>query len=378
MNDSAQTEEPEATTADEPAPPAAAKDPVRRWIQLTLALIVALIAWYLAADRFTPFTSQARVNAFVIPIAAQVTGNVLSVGVVSNQQVMAGDELLRLDDSQYQFAVDRAKADLEAAEQEVGAASASVKSAAANVDAAKAELVRADKDFGRLQRIYSEDPGAVSQRRLDSAQSTSVAAQSRVSRARADLERARQTKGREGIDNARLQVARAALAKAELELEWTIVKAPAGGLVTDLQLEAGTLAQPGQPLMTFVGINDVWIQADLRENNLAHIEPGAAVDIALDAHPGRIFHGRVRSIGFGVEAGSSTALGKLPTIENDRNWLRDAQRFPVIVEIDPGSSQRNLRIGAQATVMVYTEKAWLLKPIGKLYMRLISLLSFAY
>jgi multidrug resistance efflux pump len=158
------------------------------------------------------------------------------------------------------------------------------------------------------------------------------------------------------------------------------VRAPGGGLVTDLQLEVGSLAQPGQPLMTFVGINDVWIQADLRENNLGHITLGDPVDIALDAHPGRIFHGRVRSIGFGVESGSGSALGQLPTIENDRNWLRDAQRFPVIIEIDLGrdSGLTNLRIGAQATVMVFTDKAWLLKPIGKLYLRLVSLFSFAY
>jgi multidrug resistance efflux pump len=357
---------------------AADHDPVRIWILLTLGLIVALLAWYLAADRFTPFTSQARVDAFVVPIAPQVTGNVLSVGVVNNQQVAAGDELLRLDDAQYRFAVDRAKADLEAAEQEFGAAAAGVDSAAAVIEAAQAELVRADKDYQRLQRIFIEDPGAVSQRRLDLAESTRVAAQSRVSSARAELERARQTKGREGPDNPRLQAALAALSQAELELEWTRVRAPAGGLVTDLQLEVGTLAQPGQPLMTFVGINDVWIQADLRENNLGHIVPGAPVEIALDVHPGRIFRGRVRSIGFGVESGSGTALGKLPTIDNDRNWLRDAQRFPVIIELDRDDRPTDLRVGAQATVMVFTDKAWLLKPLGKLYMRLVSLFSFAY
>lgn len=379
MNESPQREEePDTPPVEDPTPVAADHDPVRIWILLTLGLIVALLAWYLAADRFTPFTSQARVDAFVVPIAAQVTGNVLSVGVVNNQQVAAGDELLRLDDAQYRFAVDRAKADLEAAEQEFGAAAAGVDSAAAVIEAAQAELVRADKDYQRLQRIFVEDPGAVSQRRLDLAESTRVAAQSRVSSARAELERARQTKGREGADNPRLQAALAALSQAELELEWTRVRAPAGGLVTDLQLEVGTLAQPGQPLMTFVGINDVWIQADLRENNLGHIVPGAPVDIALDVHPGRIFRGRVRSIGFGVESGSGTALGKLPTIDNDRNWLRDAQRFPVIIELDRDNRPTDLRVGAQATVMVFTDKAWLLKPLGKLYMRLVSLFSFAY
>jgi multidrug resistance efflux pump len=129
--------------------------------------------------------------------------------------------------------------------------------------------------------------------------------------------------------------------------------------------------------MTFVGINDVWIQADLRENNLGHIQIGDSVDIALDVQPGRILKGRVRSIGFGVDSGTSTALGNLPTIENDRNWLREAQRFPVIIEIDNPESL-GLRVGAQATVMIYTEPSFLLVPFGKVYMRLVTLFSYLY
>jgi multidrug resistance efflux pump len=150
-------------------------------------------------------------------------------------------------------------------------------------------------------------------------------------------------------------------------------------MVTDLQVDVGNLAQPGQPLMTFVGIDDVWIQADMRENNLGHIQQGDSVDIALDVHPGRIFSGRVRSIGYGVESGANTALGSLPTIDNDRNWLREAQRFPVIIELNnPAEESIELRVGAQATVMVYTESSFLLVPIGKLYMRLVTLFSYLY
>jgi multidrug resistance efflux pump len=216
MNDATQSENPaKANDAQSTAPATPATttaDPVRKWIQLTLVLIVALIAWYLAADRYTPFTSQARVDAFVIPIAPQVSGNVLSVSVTSNQQVEADDELLQLDSARYQFAVDRARADLEAAQQEFGAASAGVSSADASVKAAQAELVRAGKDYSRLQRIINEDPGAVSTRRLEMAEATQVAAQSMVSSAQAELERARQTKGQEGADNSRLQAAQASLA----------------------------------------------------------------------------------------------------------------------------------------------------------------------
>ena len=354
-------------------------DPVRKYTLLTLGAIALLLAWYLTADRFTPFSSQARIDAYVIPIAPQVTGNVMSVNVSNNQQVEEGDVLLQLDESRYVLAVNKAQADLEQAEQQFGASTASVDSAAASIKAAEAELVRAQKDFDRQRRIRAEDPGAISQRRLDMSESTLAAAESRVSAAKSELERAKQTRGRDAEDNAGILAARATLNQAQLELDWTRVRAPAGGLVTDLQLEIGTLAQPGKPLMTFVGINDVWIQADMRENNLAHIQPGDVVDIALDVQPGRIIKGKVRSIGSGVDAGTSTALGSLPTIENDRNWLREAQRFPVIIEIDgAGVEALGLGIGAQATVMVYTEKSFLLVPFGKFYMRLTSLFSYLY
>jgi multidrug resistance efflux pump len=362
-------------TAEAAVPP----DPVRRWALLVAAVIAVLLVWYLAADRFTPFTSQARVNAYVIPIAPQVSGNVKTVNVSNNERVEAGEILLQLDDSQYLLALSRAQADLETAQQAFGASSAGVESAAANVGAAEAERVRATKDYDRMQRIRQEDPGAISQRRLDLAESTLRAAESRLAASKSELERARQQRGSEGTDNAGIQAARAALNQAKLQLEWTNIVAPAGGLVTDLQLEVGNFAQPGKPLMTFVGINDVWIQADLRENNLGHIQPGDTVDIALDVDPGRLYSGKVRSIGFGVDSGSTTALGSLPTIDNDRNWLRDAQRFPVIVEIDPRPEGRPaLRVGAQATVIVYTEDSFLLVPLGKIYMRLLSMASYVY
>jgi multidrug resistance efflux pump len=344
---------------------------------VTLSIIVLLLAWYLGADRFTPFSGQARVDAYVVPIAPQVTGNVLSVNVGNNILVEEGDILLTLDDSKYQLAVLKAEADLEQAQQQLGASSAGVDSAAAKIKAVEAERVRSRKDYDRMRRIRAEDPGAISQRRLDVAESSLKAAESRVTAARAELERARQTRGREGADNAQIQAALSALNQARLELEWTRVRAPAGGLVTDLQLEVGNLAQPGKPLMTFVGINDVWIQADMRENNLGHIREGDPVEIALDVQPGRIVEGRVRSIGFGVDSGTSTALGSLPTIANDRNWLREAQQFPVIIELDD-PKKLGLRVGAQATVMVYTEDSFLLVPIGKLYMRLVALFSYLY
>ena len=103
------------------------------------------------------------------------------------------------------------------------------------------------------------------------------------------------------------------------------------------------------------------------------------MEIAFDALPGKVFKGRVRSIGFGV-AIDTAALGALPTIDNNRQWLRDAQRFPVLVDVDDlGSSNLSgIRVGSQASVMVYTGGSWILNSIAWIYVRTASILSYAY
>jgi len=162
-------------------------------------------------------------------------------------------------------------------------------------------------------------------------------------------------------------------------MERTRVRAPGRGLVTDLAVDRGNYAQTGQPLMTFIAIHDLWIQGDFTENNLGHVDPGDAVEFVLDVQPGSVFKGRVRSVGYGVSTGSST-LGTLPTIDNDPNWLRDAQRFPVIVDFtqDELDESLGLRVGSQVTVIVYTDDNWLINLLGAGYIRLNSLLTYAY
>ncbi len=380
MNDESKpAQDPQPEAAEEAAEAPQPADPVRRWTLIITALIAALITWYLVADRHTPFTSQARARAFVVPIAPQVSGNVADVFVGNNQRVDAGAELFRIDDVQYSLAVAAAQADLEAALQELGAAEASVRTAEAAVTAAEANLVRNEKDANRLRRIADEDPGAISTRRLDVAEASLAAAQAAVLQSRSEVERARQQRGRAGQDNARVQAAEASLNRARLDLDRTRVRAPARGLVTDVRVDAGNFAAAGAPLMTFVAIEDLWIQADFRENNLGHVDPGDPVQIVLDVQPGRVFAGRVRSVGYGVSTGDEQ-LGVLPTVENDRDWLRAAQRFPVVIEFDEQVTRETLglRVGAQATVMIHTGDSVILRMLGGFYMRLVALFSYAY
>jgi len=359
---------------------AGGKDPVRKWTLILLGLAMLLLVIHLRADRVTPYTSQARIHALVVPVAAEVSASVVSVSVSNNQQVVAGQELFRLDDERYRLAVQAAEANLEAARQAVGASAANVEAARASLASAQASLQRATLDYERMQRIAEEDAGAISQRRLDSAEASRKVSLAQVAAAEATLERALQDLGQEGEQNSRILQARAALNQAHIDMDNTVVRAPAEGVVTDVRIDTGNFAGAGAPQMTFIGTRNVWVQADFTENNLGHIDPGDKVEILFDAVPGRVFSGTVREVGFGVKV-DSAPLGSLPTISNDRQWLRDAQRFAVLVDIaefPEGEPRKRLKVGSQASVIVYTGNHWLLSMLGKLYIRGASVLTYLY
>jgi multidrug resistance efflux pump len=355
-------------------------DPVRRWTLVLLAVALLLLVTHLCADRFTPYTSQARLHALVVPVASEVSGSIVTVSVSSNQAVVAGQELFSIDRERYELAVQTAEANLEAARQAMGASAANVDAARASLASAKANLERSSQDYERLKRIFGEDPGAVSQRRLDSAEASRKVSVAQLAAAEAGLKRALQDLGQEGEENSRILQAQAALDQARIDLEKTGITAPADGVVTDVRIDRGNFAAAGAPQMTFIGTGNVWVQADFTENNLGHVEPGDDVDILFDAIPGAVFSGKVREIGFGVKI-DSAPLGGLPTINNDRQWLRDAQRFPVLVDITgmpAGEARRLLRIGSQASVIAYTSGHPILALLGKLYIRAASILTYAY
>lgn len=249
----------------------------------------------------------------------------------------------------------------------------------ANVESAKANVWRYEQDAVRMRRIQAEDPGAISQRRVDSAEASLATAQSRLAANEASLESARRALGETDENNAQIKQAQSALNQARIDLERTVVVAPSDGLVTDLRIDLGNYAGAGAPLMTFIAIHNIWVRADLTENNLGNVEVGDKVELTFDVQPGRIFQGRVQNAGRGVQVDTNT-LGTLPTIENDRSWLRDAQRFPVVIEFERKSDIENLglRVGSQVSVIVYTGDNWLFNLLGKLYIRLHAILSYAY
>jgi len=375
MSDNNESSESDETPTDAKTP----MDPVRKWTFILLGACAVLMVWYLIADRVTPYTTQARVHALIVPVAAEVSGTVTDVAVNSNQYVDTGDLLFVVDPERYELAVATAEASLQSAREATGASTANVDAAEAQVGAARASLVRAELDAVRLRRIIEEEPGAISVRRLESAEATLAVTQSQLGAAEANLERARQDLGETGDQNSKVLQAQAALDQARLDLANTSVTAPDSGVVTDVRVDRGNFAQAGAPLMTFLATQDIWVQADFTENNLGNIKPGDKVELVFDALPARVIKGTIRTTGFGVNV-DSAPLGSLPTIDNDRNWLRDAQRFSVLVDFElPEASDRlGIRVGAQASVMVYTGNGFLFNTIAKLKMRVVSIFTYAY
>jgi multidrug resistance efflux pump len=351
-------------------------DPVRKISRYVLYVVIFLFVWYVLADRLAPWTDQARLQTYVIPIVSQVSGRVVEVNVDKDEIVQPGDILFKIDPADYELAVENAESSLELAGQEIGAGTASVTTAQAGVVQAETQLDHVKTQSARVyelekQQVFSRSEG-------DKARAAVKSAEAQLDSARANLDKAKQSLGKKGNENPRIRSALAALKKAQLDLSRTTIVAPSLGGITNLQIDAGHYASAGTPLMTFIEADNVWIQANLRENNIANIEPGDAVDIALDVAPGRVFSGTVSSIGFAVDSSITGTVGDLATVEGKSGWLRDAQRFPVIITFDDDSSRGLRRLGGQADVLVYTSNNWVINPLGWLWIRTVSWFSYVY
>jgi len=148
-----------------------------------------------------------------------------------------------------------------------------------------------------------------------------------------------------------------------------------------LKINTGTFAAAGQPLMTFLAIEDIWIEAHMTENNLAHVKAGNKVEIAMDAYPGQIFTGKVKSTAPGVSTGKAINLGDLPTAQQTSSWLRQPQRFPVVIETTDyqySEDSGGVRHNSQVDVIIYTGDGFFWNTIGKVWIRILSLFSYLY
>jgi multidrug resistance efflux pump len=351
-------------------------DPVRKISKYVLYIVLFLFAWYVIADRVAPWTDQARVQSYVVPIVSQVSGRVIEINVNKDQRVQSGDILFKIDPADYKLAVENAESALELAGQEIGAGMATVTTAQAGVVEAETNLEHMKVQSVRVYEL--EEQNVLSKSDGDKARAKVKSAEAQLMSAQAQLEKAKQALGEKGNKNPRIRSAIAALKKTQLDLSRTTIVAPSLGGITNLQIDIGQYATAGLPQMTFIEIDNIWIQANLRENNIANIKAGNSVDITLDVAPGKIFKGTVSSVGFAVDSGDASTVGGLASVAGKSGWLRDAQRFPVIITFDDNSAVGYRRLGGQADVLVYTGNNWIINSLGWIWIRVLSWFSYVY
>jgi membrane fusion protein, multidrug efflux system len=344
-----------------PPPPAPNGNGQRRTWVLAAGIVAGLLVvafgaraiWFATTHEST---DDAQVDADITPISTRISGYVVQVRVQDNQPVKTGDTLVVLDGRDLRARVAQMQADLAAliattgspgrvgqavAQLEQSRAAAAAATATVAQDEANAQ--KAASDLQRYQSLNAARAAATaSAAQLTAAQRNAVAAQEQVTASTAAL----------AGSEARVLAARAVLDQAELQLSYTVVTAPADGVVSKKSVEIGQLVQAGQPLMSLVPLSDVWVTANFKETQIEDIRPGADAVIKADAYPDRTFHGNVESL----SPATGARFSLLPPDNATGNFTKIVQRIPVRIHVDGQTDPAHLlRPGMSVDVTIRTK-----------------------
>lgn len=349
----------------------------KNWGKLIIWIVVVVFIYHLWGDRHAPTSSSASVQAYVVHMASRVAGQVSAVYVNDNQFVKKGTLLIQLDPRTYQYAFDQAQAAYTQANQKVAALQAAVNAAEAAVANQQARVAYAEQHADEILPLTKT--GAVPRTQAYSVTMELKTTQADLSKADYQLQQAKQELGGAINQNSILEQARSTLEHARLALELTRIVAPTDGYVTNLRLHVGDYARVGDPLLSFIDNTHWWIAANFKETNIGYIQSNESADISLDMYPGKIFHGKVQSVGWGVRAQDAISdPAYLPYIDPANTWIKLAQLFPVIIVLDKPDIHYPLRVGATANTTVYTSNWDPLNVIPYLLRRLQSYLNYFY
>ncbi|MEM8660090.1 MAG: HlyD family secretion protein, partial [Pseudomonadota bacterium] len=264
----------------------------RSWIIGLTALIVIAIIYYVAADRTTPFTTDAYVQAFVVQVAPRIDGQVVEILVEEGSQVAAGDPLFRLDPTPYQYTVDRLNASLTATQSNVDSLQAQLEHYQAITKQREADVTFAQATYDRNLKL--EENSFAAKQRLDQSLDELRSNQALLSQSRADVADINtQLESMVGDEHSSVAEARAQLNAANFELGQTTVFAAVDGVVDNLQLSEGTYLESGDFVMSLIDTSRKWIVANYPENALSVIAPGQKAKLSFFMYPGKIFDGEV-------------------------------------------------------------------------------------
>ena len=367
---------PPARPVASPRPAPARRRPVKRLLLAALLLAAAAYGGHLSYDwwtdgRFLVGTDDAYVQGDITLLAANAEGYVRSVEVTNNQQVRAGDVIARIDDGDYRLALQAAQNRLATQEsgiarigRQIEAAQSGVAKAEASLDAARADATHAAAEFERQSRLVRTD--FTSQSRMDQATWDRARAQAAIrsaeaavaaERANVDVLHAEQAEAERVAGELRT-----AVAQAERDLSFTVVRAPVDGVIGNKAVQVGSYVKADTRLAALVPLASVHVDANFKETQLAHLRPGQTVRLAVDAFPEHDINGTIESIA--PAAGSVFSL--LPPENATGNFTKIVQRVPVRIAVDPEALRLGLlRPGLSVVVDVDTRTGAALPAIAK-------------
>lgn len=323
---------------------------------VTAVVIAGAVLW--VGSKFyhsgnVEFTDNAQVRQQIVPVNSRVQGYIKEIRFNEYEPVRKGDTLVIIDDSDMRLRVAQARADYQnalagrdVADRTIGVASANVAVTEASIAEAKVVMDMAATDFARYKQLLEKD--AVTRQQYDAAKTDYEAKKARyemLARQRsATSSVVAETRQRVAQNDAGIELAKALLETAELNLSYCAIVAPCDGYASRKEIQTGQLVQPGQTLLDIVDSGDVWVAANYKETQLRHIASGSEVEIRVDAIPGVTFKGTVKSI----SKATGASLSLLPQDNSAGNFVKVRQRVPVRIEFSAGNdtaAMEKLRAG---------------------------------
>jgi membrane fusion protein, multidrug efflux system len=363
--------DPAAPTAGAAGAAASPARPQRSRRKLVLAAIVLAAAgtggWfgyhYLTVGRFLVTTDDAYVQAYNTTLAAKVAGYVASVPVTDNTYVHAGDVIATIDDGDYQLAVDSSREKVTTQEATVARMAHQIAAQEAAVAQAKTQLLsnqaaarRMELELNRQNALVAHDWSSrqlqeQAQANRDQAIAAVQGAQAAIDSAAANVD---VLKGQRQEAISTLNELKTALAKAERDLSFTVIRAPIDGVFGNRAVQTGDYVQTGQKLASLVPLEDIYVTANFKETQVARLRPGQTVSIAVDALPEHAIEGVVES--FSPASGAVFSL--LPPDNATGNFTKIVQRLPVRIQVPRDVAREGLlRPGMSVVVSANTKNS---------------------
>ena len=328
----------------------------RRIILVVIAAVFLLagLGWYLLwlfVFSQREVTDDAYVNGNQVVVSAQVAGTVIAVLADDTQLVDAGQVLIRLDPTDAEVALAKAKSALANAVRQVRQQTEMAGQYDAGIAARRLELARARADLGRRQPLLADK--AIAPEEVAHAREAVATAQAALDLATRQAAASHAlVDGTDIARNASVMQAKAAFREAWINDERNAIVAPIAGYVAQRSAQVGARVQAGQALLTVIPLHDLWVDANFKESQLAHIRIGQPASVESDLYGGSVeYAGKV--VGLGAGTGSSFAL--LPPQNASGNWIKVVQRVAVRIALDARQlAEHPLRVGLSTSVKVDT------------------------